>query len=175
MTRAADTNSKFSVKPLTGRMVLIGLAIFFGTVFLVNGFMVFSALNTFNGVHTDDAYRKGRDYNDAIHQARAQAKLGWSVQVDQRTLGTGSDRRISLDATYTDANAGPVEALTVTAQLWRPTHEGFDRTAQLRASGPGRYSGLIEAPLAGQWELRLAAERGDGTRHDFRQWLMVTP
>ena len=51
---------------LNGRHVLIGLLLFFGTIFAVNGYFMFVALSTYTGVVADEPYRKGLAYNARI-------------------------------------------------------------------------------------------------------------
>lgn len=165
------TAKRFFRKPLRGRHVLIGMIAFFAVIFAVNGIMVFIALDTFTGVHTDDAYRSGRDYNDVIDAARSQTDRGWAVTMAHEvTEGT-----VRLAVTFQDKAARPVEGLTVTAELWRPTQAGFDRELVLEPAGAGRYAGAIDLPLAGQWEIRLLAEGRDGVSHAQRKWILVKP
>lgn len=165
------TARRFFRRPLRGRHVLIGMIAFFAVIFAVNGIMVFIALDTFTGVHTDDAYRSGRDYNQVIDAARSQADRGWNVTMTHEvTEGT-----LQLAVTFQDKVERPIEGLTVTAELWRPTHDGHDRELKLAPIGAGRYAGTTDLPLAGQWEIRLLAEGRDGVSHAQRKWILVRP
>ncbi|MEL0020193.1 MAG: FixH family protein, partial [Rickettsiales bacterium] len=46
-------------------------------------------------------------------------------------------------------------------QFIRPTHEGHDFSGALAPLGNGRYAAEFDVPLAGQWDVRVAANRGD--------------
>ena len=95
--------------PLTGRHVLIAILAFFGVIFAVNGVMTYIALDSFSGLATEDAYRKGLRYNEQIAAADAQAAKGWRVDVDYRERSG----RISL--TVRDKDELPLRSLQVTA------------------------------------------------------------
>ncbi|MBT3306984.1 MAG: nitrogen fixation protein FixH, partial [Alphaproteobacteria bacterium] len=51
---------------ITGRMVLIWLLAFFGTIFAVNAVLVFFALSSWPGLTTDKAYEEGIAYNRTL-------------------------------------------------------------------------------------------------------------
>lgn len=171
MMRGMTERRGFFRGPIRGRHVLAAMIAFFAVIFAVNGIMVFFALDTFSGVHTDDAYRSGRDYNQVIDAARTQADRGWTVTMTHEvTEGT-----LRLAVTYLDRSERPVEELSVTAELWRPTHDGHDRELVLEPAGAGRYAGTTDLPLAGQWEIRLLAEGRDGVSHAQRKWILVRP
>ena len=129
-------------------------ALFFLVVFAVNGVMIWLALASWTGLETTNPYERGLAYNRALEAARAQAALGWWA--DFRFEQTGARRgRIELDLRGRDGE--PLQAAKVDALLVRPTEEGHDLALDLSESGSGRYVGLVELPLAGQWEVRLAA------------------
>ncbi len=51
---------------LTGRHVLLIFLAFFGSIFAVNGWFLYSALSTHTGVVAVEPYRKGLAYNERI-------------------------------------------------------------------------------------------------------------
>ena len=55
---------------LDGRHVLMMLFAFFGVIFAVNGYFLFSALSTHTGVVAVEPYRKGLAYNHADRRRR---------------------------------------------------------------------------------------------------------
>lgn len=47
----------------------------FLVVFAVNGFFVYMAVSTNHGVVTENAYKKGLDYNNVVAQIRKQREI----------------------------------------------------------------------------------------------------
>ena len=132
--------------------------------------LVVLALDTWTGVSTDDAYRRGLAYNEVLDAAEAQQELGWTGAVTFEPLGESRGR---LAATFTDRNGNALDHLTVRADVLRPTHEGHDLEVALNRTGPGRYDAEVTLPLRGQWDVRLHAEARGGHRFviEDRIWL----
>lgn len=156
-------------KTLTGRRVLAYLLGFFGLIFAVNGVFVYFALSTFNGVHTENAYIKGLNYNAMIEAAEDQAALGWRME----TVLTPNERGGVLTVTMRTADGEPVDGLGIDGVFLRPAQDGLDRAVVLQQVGAGRYDAQVELPLRGQWDLRLVAKARDGVtyRSAERVWL----
>lgn len=138
-------------------------------VIAVNGVLVYFALGSWTGISTDDAYRKGLAYNQALAAARAQDQRGWSATVAfERKEGDGAGHAGRLVVAFTDRDGDPLEDLRVTAALLRPTHEGYDQHIALTQQGSGVYAEDVVLPLPGQWDARIEAHRRDDafvTRH----------
>jgi nitrogen fixation protein FixH len=134
-----------------------------GGIFLVfliaNGVMVYFAGRSWTGLETEGAYEKGLAYNDTIAAAEAQAALGWRVDVE---TGVANAREAWVEVRLEDRDGRPIAAQRVWVRLVRPTSEGHDRTASLTPVGAGRYRGLIDLPLPGQWDLRVWIEHAGG-------------
>ena len=129
-------------------------------VALINGIMVFFALNTWTGLETDRHYDKGLAYNDNLAAAQVQAELGWRMDVAY-TPSPAVGEPGELAVTLTGTGERPLVDLDVTALLIRPTHEGFDRAVELKHAGSGIYKGRVAIPLPGQWDARIHARRPD--------------
>lgn len=141
--------------------------VFMAGVFVVNGVMVYFALDTFSGLETRDAYRKGMQYNRNIEKARAQEALGWSLSFDFPTrAATGNARAGTLDVTLRDRDAQPVTGARLRVGFIRPTSDGLDVKLPLVEKGAGLYRVDVALPRPGQWDLRILAERG---RDRFRE------
>jgi len=155
---------------ITGRHVLFGLLGFFGLVFAANGAFIFLALDSFSGLSTENAYQRGLDYNETLRAAETQRALGWRVEVTSEALGAGR-HRIAVD--FLDKRGAPLDDLAVDGSLRRPTQDGQDRPIALARVAPGRYSVDVSLPLAGQWDLVLAARSPAGRtyRLEERLWL----
>lgn len=155
---------------ITGRHVLIGMLTFFAVVVAANGAFIFLALDSWTGLSTEDAYRKGLAYNETLDAAEAQKALGWRAHLDFEPDGGAAG---ILRAVFEDARGHPVEGLSVGAAIRRPTTEGFDQDVALSPSGAGRYAARIELPLRGQWDVRLTARLPEGRRYEIEEriWL----
>jgi nitrogen fixation protein FixH len=146
-----------AAKPLTGRMVLLWILLFFGVVISVNVTMMTLAIKTLPGTDDDNAYADGLAYNKAIAAARAQDARLWQVtaHVERDADGLGS---IAVSAR--DATGAALLGLSFSAHLERPADRRADLSVALSDRGAGSYRGSIEAVAAGQWELVLEGDRG---------------
>lgn len=140
-------------------------------VVVVNGILAWLAVDTWSGIETEDHYRKGLAYDDNLAAAKAQDRLGWSVDLAlmPKAGGIGDARALELAVTFTGADGRPVDGLDVAVEFFRPTHEGFDVTARLGGRGGGTYAAPVTLPLAGQWQARVLARRGDDTFQNVRR------
>lgn len=128
-------------------------------VVVVNGFMAYTAISSFTGLTTGQAYDRGRAYNHVLAEAARQDALGWTARV---RLAGG---RITL--AVTDREGRPVQGV-VEAYLQRPI-EGT--RVELPTSTP--REGFAAPDLApGQWEFRGHILDGHGQRLDIRQRLI---
>ena len=126
-------------------------------VLLANGALVVLAVATWPGLQTEDAYQKGLAYNAALAAARDQAALGWRAEL---TFTPTAERRGRLEVRLEDAAGQPVERAEVRVDLVRPTQAGHDFSTFLDRAAGGVYAGETAFPLAGIWDVRLRAERG---------------
>lgn len=138
-----------------GRKVLYALLAFFGAIVAVNGVFVYLALASWNGLTSRNAYQEGLAYNRTIERIRAQAELGWQLDIDYRA-GRAA-------VAVLDRDGRPLDGLRVRVQFMRPTAEGNDLTVGLDAAGGGRYAAAAELPLPGQWDMVVDAEGAPGT------------
>lgn len=141
-----------------------------GGIFLVfliaNGVMVYFAGRSWTGLETESAYEKGLAYNDTIAAAEAQAALGWRVDVEAGVAGVSE---AWIEVRLADREGRPIAAQQVWARLVRPTSEGHDRDAALTAVGAGRYRGVFDLSLPGQWDLRVRIEHAGGVYRTSRR------
>ncbi len=134
---------------------------FFVIVFAANGLMVFFSFESWTGISTEDAYRRGIAYNRVLDEARAHEALGWKLTVDFEPRPDEGARRGRLLARLVDRDGAPLPGARVSARIVRPTHEGYDRSVTFEDLGGGRYEAALALPLPGQWEVRLDARRGE--------------
>jgi len=152
--------STVSARPITGRRVLLYLLLAFGVVSAVNAILIVMSLNSFTGETQPKSYANGLDFNHTLKEVAAQRERGWKVNGELESPTTGV---AVISIAFRDAQSLPLEGLDIVAYFRRPTNEGYDFEAPLKAQGEGRYKARVEMPLSGKWNLRLAAARGDAT------------
>jgi nitrogen fixation protein FixH len=173
MTFTLQNARQWRERSLSGRHVLWVFIAFFGTIFAVNGVLVYSALTTFSGLDGEDAYRRGLAYNAILAEAQQQQQLGWSVKAQ---LVPG---RISIK--LMDSATEPVERARVVGTLGRPSVDRWDRQIELFETTPGTYEAIVGALQSGYWIASLTATRpievgkSESFRMKERLWLKPTP
>ncbi|MBG53820.1 MAG: hypothetical protein CML99_15565 [Rhodobiaceae bacterium] len=161
----------------TGRHAVIGFGLFFFAIFAANGIMVFYALSTFDGVETDNAYRKGRAYNHVLEAEAAQAALGWTVTLDVTAdTGGGKDgHQVQATAIFKDLDGEPLDLERVELSFWRPTAEGMDTSTAMRMHTSGIYEADITLAEAGNWIARITTTAPNGTPFLQEKRVLITP
>lgn len=154
-----NPSSSDKPRPLTGRRVLVWFLGFFFVVLSANFIMSWFAITTFSGVETEDAYARGRDFNDEIARAGEQRRLGWTIIVGSRTL---AEDETFLTLTISDREGAALEALDVTGLLVRRVHQGMDQTLTFAPLGQGVYVAAAQLPSPGQWQLRASVKDAQG-------------
>ena len=136
---------------------------FFAVVFLANGIMIFSALNTWRGLASESPWVKDAGYKGVVDPDAARGGLDWRVGID--VTGHDGGRRAEVAVRLTGGSGKPVEANRVRVGFVRPTDDGYDTTARLQPQGGGVYRARVDLPVPGLWEVRVAAERGSDSIH----------
>lgn len=158
-------------RELTGRHVAWTLLAFFGVIFAVNGYFLYSALSTHTGVVAQEPYRKGLHYNDRIAADEMQQSRGWAA-----TLAL-APARDALTLQLNQPDGQPVTGLALTAVVSRPSTSGFDQPVTLRELAPGRYGAPVAKLADGSWlvaiegKLPTAAANEAPFRMKKRLWL----
>ncbi len=127
-----------------------------GIVVIVNGILIYFAVNSWTGLSTDGHYDKGLAYNQTLDAQRQQNSLGWKADFNYNPDGNISIR-------LTDINNKPLDNLKVKAQLYRPSQDDVDYSVDLQPTSAGAYQARLQLPLPGLWEVRLSANRGSDT------------
>lgn len=150
---------------IKGHHVLIAFLVFFGTIFAVNGVLLWKALATHSGLVANEPYRKGLHYNQRIAADAAQHALGWS---DTVAITPSGETRISVS----DRDGRPVTGLAVAAVIGRAVSASFDRKLDFAEREAGVYVANAGAIESGAWILNLEARRAGGeaaAEPDYRQ------
>jgi nitrogen fixation protein FixH len=140
---------------LTGRLVLLYLVLFFGTVFGVNFYMARQAIMTFSGLEDDKPYQEGLRYDTQIAAAREQDKRGWRVDVAVRPIVAG---RSTIEVRQADAAGLVTTGVMFDARFIHPSDRSRDHKVDLVKVEPGLYRGDL-AIEPGGWDLVLAGHK----------------
>lgn len=145
--------------PARGRWIPWVFAGMMLIVIAVNGVLIYSAVHSFTGTTTGQAYDRGRAYNHVIEEAERQAALGWTPHVGL------ADGRLRVSVTDREGSAVPgrLEGL-----LHRPL-DGRAVPLVFAAVAVGDWSAEAATPAAGQWEARLTLTDAAGRHLDIRQ------
>ncbi len=153
----------------TGRTLLYVLLAFFGVMVGANAVFVYFAVESWSGLSTEDAYRKGISYNETISRAQSQHALGWqtSLSLEKRA---GARARLVLSAL--DSRGQAIESDAVTAVFRGPVSEGYDFEVVLAPAGQGTFAAEFDVPSPGQWDVRVEIARRDGLSYliESRLW-----
>jgi nitrogen fixation protein FixH len=126
-----------------------------GVVVLVNGALAYFAVSSSTGLVTEHPYTEGTEYNRVLAAAAASDALGWHAALASPGGQTGK-----LAVSLTDRTGAPLAGLKVSAVIASPVEPLPDRVLPLAEIAPGRYQAPVALSRAGQWEIRIAAERG---------------
>jgi nitrogen fixation protein FixH len=141
--------------------VLGAFLVFFGTVFVVNGALIYEAVSTHTGLVANEPYRKGLAYNERISADERQARLGWT-----ETLEVGRDGHVTLALAKPDGRAVP--GLKVEGVLGRPATNRYDIKLALVETAPGRYEAQTGTIAEGSWLIALEARAQAGAEPVYR-------
>lgn len=157
-----------SGRKLEGRHVLMMCIAFFGSIFAVNGYMIYWAVSTHTGVVAIEPYRKGLAYNARIDDGERQAAIGWSDSANLDRSGLVTIRMTARDGT-------PLVGLRIAAVLGRPVTASGDMPLTLNEVAPGDYRAMVGPIDPGTWLITLEAtqdsDRTNLYRAKRRLWL----
>ncbi len=148
--------ASFAGRPLTGKHVLAMLLGFFAFMLIANGFFVYFALTSFSGLSTDDPYKKGLNYNQALAAKEKQQARGWisDLRVDEVNAG-----EILIKLTVLDAAGKVVEFSKTEAVLRRPAVQGEDIHLNFTKQENALVS-RVKLEKLGNWDLKLLLHGG---------------
>jgi nitrogen fixation protein FixH len=149
-----------TVRPITGRFVLITVVSFFLVVIGVNVVMMRLAVVTLPGTEVESTYGASLAYQKEIQAAHEQDGRGWKVDahVERRPDGAAI-----LFLKAKDAGGKPLTGLVFSGYLARPTDRRADQPLSVVESSEGSYRGAAQGVAPGQWDLVIEAD-ADGKR-----------
>ncbi|MFC7048509.1 FixH family protein [Emcibacter nanhaiensis] len=161
-------------KPFTGKTALLWLTGFFLIVFAVNGVMAWLALDSWNGLSTEDPYRKGLAYNEQIEQDQKQKLSGWKLHFSSPLEAQKGDS-LGISLVHPENTAAP-GGLQVSFR--RPVVEGYDFELTLPLTGKKDglyvYEAPVDLPLPGEWEITAVAKSDAQTKYILRDRIVVS-
>ena len=146
-----------TVRPLTGRTVLICLILFFGIIIGVNVTLAVFAIDSLPGTEVDSAYSASLAYESEIVAAREQAARGWKVNAH---VARSADGRAEVRVEARDRNGAPIQGLSFSSRLERPADRRGDRPVELADAGTAQYRGDVAGLAPGLWDLVLEGDVG---------------
>ena len=141
-----------------------GLIATMGVVFLVNGYMVYDAYNTFPGVAGQDGFDLSNEYKRVLATAQQQAALGWQVET-----GVTDERFAALR--LMDRTGAPLIATEISAQAERPVGPVDSTALTFRSTGDGHYQ-TDTSLYSGQWDIMLIVH-ADGREYRATRRVVV--
>lgn len=154
-----SVTEKHRTRRFTGWHFLIFIIGFFAVVITANVTMAYFALDTFSGLETEDAYRKGRDYNVTLQAAKRQEALGWQEKISLVKNGKGANA--SHHITLTLRGAETETDLKATLLVRRPATDVDDQLITLVETTPATFEGVVKSLDVGRWKLSLEVNKKD--------------
>ncbi|WP_416909354.1 MAG: FixH family protein [Polymorphobacter sp.] len=143
--------------PFTGRHMWALMLGFFGITIAVNFGMAWVASSTFGGTVVDNSYVAGQKYNGWLAESRAQATLGWNVEVSLDPARHVEVRTRMAGAEVSGVAVHPLGRAPEQTLVFRPMAGGYVSQAPLP---PGRYRVRVEIMSAGRTADFLAEVSG---------------
>lgn len=121
-------------------------------IVIVAGFItLWLAVESNDGLVTDDYYKQGLAVNQRMHRDQQAASMGLHADLMRADLNV----RLMLGA---DSASKAPDAVVL--KLAHPTRSGQDQAVQMRAEGTGFYSGKLSADISGRWLVSIEDPAG---------------
>jgi hypothetical protein len=121
-------------------------------IVIVAGFVtLWLAIESNDGLVTDDYYKQGLAVNQRMHRDQLAASMGLHADLMRADLNV----RLMLNA---DGSAKAPESIVL--KLAHPTRGGQDQAVQMRSEGQGFYSGHLSADISGRWLVSIEDPAG---------------
>lgn len=133
----------------------IGLIASMFLVFLVNGYMVYTALASFPGEAGADGFDLSNNYDKVLGTVARQQKLGWTVE-------TGLDHANHPALRLAGAAGSPLPPAVIEARAERPVGPAEATPLTFHQAEPTRYVTDRSLPR-GQWDLVLTVRAAGQT------------
>lgn len=142
--------------------------LFFGVIFIANGFLVYFAVGSQPGVIEEHHYEIGLDYDSRLAEQKAQKALGWRIE-------SSWDGRVFLVEVTDKQKAALSPDTAVTVEMVRPVQDGYDFEVMLPRQAAGRYAAVVDFPLPGRWDAYIYVTRGNDQSRISKSFVVDAP
>jgi nitrogen fixation protein FixH len=139
----------------------------------INLGMVWIAVTHRSSPVPGDIERDALEFDQSIARQRESAALGWRVTFDPCRIGADGTCEVILAVVDRDGRA--IDGLHGRIVARRADDATFDREAEIRELGVGRYGGTLPASAKGLHALTIALELGERRWSQTRElWVQET-
>ncbi len=140
-------------------------------VLIVNVAYIFIAKDTWRGIFTENAYKKGLEHNKTLEKTAEQKKLGIQIFTEIKKISNGNFR---LDTIVKDKNNNYVQDLKVMYIFkYRPDSKyDFSLMATIDNNRVQRYA-LAKLMKSGNWEIETAVSNDEFVAQDIKDLNVV--
>jgi nitrogen fixation protein FixH len=138
---------------LTGRLILLWLAGFFGVIIAVNAGFIWTSVATYRGEDEQRPYLQGVEFNQTLRRRAQQAKLGWVSQIVAKRLPSGA---VQVTVMLKNATGAPQSVARLDGELRHPADENRDRTMHFVERSEGDYQAQLSGVSAGAWDIVIS-------------------
>jgi nitrogen fixation protein FixH len=142
---------------LTGRVILLWLAGFFGVVIAVDAGFIWASVATYRGEDEQKPYLQGIEYNRTLDRRAEQARLGWTSHIEARRLPSGA---VDLVVTLRNAAGAPQSVARLDGELRHPADETRDHPLHLVERRKGEYGAQLSGVSPGAWDVVVSTPQG---------------
>ncbi len=164
-----DMKQKDWSKPLKNPFI-IGWLVMLVLVLSVNLFMVNMAIVTNPGLVKNDLDHAEASVADILRREKDLQSRGWSLDLQIPLLT--QNRPVTVRARIQTRDGGTVVAERAVLYYYRPADRRQDGQIELARQPDGTFSGQLELPLKGKWDVVLEITK-DGTTYQLGRSLWV--
>lgn len=122
-----------------------------GLVIVAGAITVWLAVDSYDGLVSDDYYKQGLAVNQRIHRDKEAGRHGAQAELIR------SDNNLRLFLRMKDGSALPP---SIVVKITHPTRAGLDQNLTLVAEGQGLYAGKLTSDISGRWHVVLEDTAG---------------
>lgn len=135
-----------------------GLGGVMAAVVAVNLILTYFAFSSSTGLVSKHPFTEGNGYNDILQAGAHQDALGWKSKLVFTAIGA---QQGVIAVNFRDGAGKPLSGLAVTAHIIRPVEPLPAESLRLSETAAGHYEAAAAMSRPGQWDVRIAARRGD--------------
>lgn len=125
--------------------IIFGFVLFY---ILGNFYLIYISKINYSGVVTENAYKKGVNFNETIKEGELQLKSGYKFDVHFNT----QDTILSIKLTKFDRI---VSNIKLELELIRPLSVNLNKLIELESNSKGIYTTKLDLPLKGLWHIKI--------------------